>query len=87
MDVAAWLARATADADARGLPQLRPLLESLARSMQALRDADGEFGHPAADHAEHDAAERTEHAEHTEAAEHAEHADQKGAGDDGDKTR
>jgi hypothetical protein len=39
-DVAAWLARATADADARGLPELRPLLEGLARSTTALRDAD-----------------------------------------------
>jgi hypothetical protein len=47
MDVAAWLARASADADARGLPELKPLLETLARSTQALRDADAEFGHPA----------------------------------------
>ena len=47
MDIAAWLARATADADARGLPELKPLLETLARSTQALRDADGEFRHPA----------------------------------------
>ena len=46
-DVEAWLARSVADADARGLPQLKPLLESLARSLQALRDADVEFGHPA----------------------------------------
>jgi hypothetical protein len=53
MDIAAWLARATADAGARGLPELKPLLETLARSTQALRDADGEFRHPAAEHAEH----------------------------------
>jgi len=53
MDITAWLARATADADARGLPELKPLLETLGRSTQALRDADGEFHHPAADHAEH----------------------------------
>ena len=46
MDVPAWLAHATADADARGLPALKPLLEALARSMQALRDADAEFSHP-----------------------------------------
>ena len=46
MDVAAWLARASADAEARGLPGLTPLLETLAKSTQALRDADGEFGHP-----------------------------------------
>ena len=47
--VSAWLARAVADARARNLPELEPLLESLARSLQALRDADSEFGHPAAD--------------------------------------
>jgi IS5 family transposase len=46
MDVPAWLAHATADADARELSALKPLLEALARSMQALRDADAEFGHP-----------------------------------------
>jgi hypothetical protein len=50
MDITAWLARATADADARGLPELKPLLETLARSTQALRDADGEFQHPATEH-------------------------------------
>jgi len=42
-DVAAWLARASADAEARGLAPLVPLLESLARSTEALRDADPEF--------------------------------------------
>jgi hypothetical protein len=47
MDVANWLARACADAESRGLPELKPLLETLARSTQALRDADAEFGHPA----------------------------------------
>ena len=47
MDVAAWLARASADADARGLPELKPLLETLAKSTQALRDADAQFLHPA----------------------------------------
>jgi hypothetical protein len=50
MDIAAWLARATADAEKRGLPELKPLLETLARSTQALRDADGEFAHPATEH-------------------------------------
>jgi hypothetical protein len=50
MNTAAWLAHATADADARGLPELKPLLETLARSTQALRDADGEFRHPATEH-------------------------------------
>jgi len=49
-DLAAWLAHATADAEARGLPALKPLLESLARSLQTLRDADAEFGHPAFSH-------------------------------------
>ena len=44
--VTAWLARAVADARQRNLPQLEPLLESLAKSLQALRDADAEFGHP-----------------------------------------
>jgi hypothetical protein len=48
MDVRAWLERAAADAESRGLRELRPLLETLARSTQALRDADREFGHPAA---------------------------------------
>ena len=47
MEVAAWLARATADAEARGLPELKPLLETLAKSTQALRNADAEFSHPA----------------------------------------
>lgn len=50
MLVASWLAHAVADAEARGLPELKPLLETLARSTQALRDADGEFRHPAAEH-------------------------------------
>jgi hypothetical protein len=45
--VEAWLARSLADAEARRLPELKPLLESLARSLQVLRDADVEFGHPA----------------------------------------
>jgi hypothetical protein len=47
MDVANWLARVSADAEARGLPELKPLLETLGRSTQALRDADADFGHPA----------------------------------------
>ena len=47
-EVSAWLARAVADAESRGLPELKPLLETLAKSLQALRDADAEFGHPAA---------------------------------------
>jgi hypothetical protein len=42
-----WLTNARADADALGLPELKPLLETLARSTQALRDADAELQHPA----------------------------------------
>jgi hypothetical protein len=42
-----WLTRSIADAERRGVPELKPLLESLARSLQALRDADAEFDHPA----------------------------------------
>lgn len=38
--VDAWLAAAIADAQARGLPELKVLLESLARSTEALRAAD-----------------------------------------------
>jgi len=49
-DIAAWLAAAIADAESRGLPELKPLLETLARSTEALRDADAEFGHPALVH-------------------------------------
>ena len=47
MTVRDWLTDACADADARGLPELKPLLETLARSTQALRDADAELQHPA----------------------------------------
>lgn len=47
MTVEAWLDSARADAERRGMPELKPLLESLARAMQALRDADEAFGHPA----------------------------------------
>jgi len=55
MRVSDWLTRAAADAEARGLPELKPLLETLARSTQALRDADAEFGHPATPPAEPEA--------------------------------
>ena len=40
MTVAAWLEAALADADRRGLKELKPLLEALARSTKALREAD-----------------------------------------------
>lgn len=36
----AWLAAACADAERRGLPELKPLLETLARSTAALRTAE-----------------------------------------------
>lgn len=38
--IARWLAAAEADADARGLPELKPLLQGLAASTTALRAAD-----------------------------------------------
>jgi hypothetical protein len=40
MTVDAWLAAALADAERRGLPALKPLLETLAKSVAALRRAD-----------------------------------------------
>lgn len=40
MTVDAWLKGACEDADRRGLPELKPLLESLARSTRVLREAD-----------------------------------------------
>jgi hypothetical protein len=58
MKIADWLARATADAESRGLTELVPLLRTLARSTEALRAADAEFGHPAAEYAEKRAADR-----------------------------
>ena len=36
----AWLTAAVADAERRGLPELKPLLEGLARSTAALREAE-----------------------------------------------
>ena len=36
----AWVAAATADAERRGLPELRPLIEALAQATRALRAAD-----------------------------------------------
>lgn len=40
MQIEAWLAAAVADAERRELPGLKPLLETLARSTAALRQAD-----------------------------------------------
>jgi len=39
MTVEAWLTGALADADRRGLPELKPLLENLAAAMRVLRSA------------------------------------------------
>jgi hypothetical protein len=40
MTIETWLESALADADRRNLPELRPLLESLAGVMHVLRSAD-----------------------------------------------
>jgi hypothetical protein len=40
MTVDDWLKAAVADAERRGLPELKPLLEALARATKALRDTD-----------------------------------------------
>jgi hypothetical protein len=40
MTIDAWLKAAIADAERRGLPELKPLLEALARTTQSLRAAD-----------------------------------------------
>jgi len=42
MTVETWLAAAAADAERRGLPELKPLLETLAKSTQGLRRAEAE---------------------------------------------
>ena len=57
MTVADWLARVTADSERRGLSELVPLLQTLARSTEALRAADAEFGHPASAWTDDEAAE------------------------------
>lgn len=43
-NVAEWLDDAVADAERRGLPQLKPLLEGLAQATSALRAADWNEG-------------------------------------------
>lgn len=40
MTIKSWLDAAVQDAERRGLPTLKPLLETLARSTSALRSAD-----------------------------------------------
>jgi hypothetical protein len=42
MTVHSWLAAAIADAERRGLLELKPLLETLARSTEALRRAEAQ---------------------------------------------
>ena len=39
MTIDAWLEMAIADAERRGLPELKPMLETLARATRALREA------------------------------------------------
>jgi len=39
MTIESWLSAAIADAEARGLPELKPLLEALAKATIALRAA------------------------------------------------
>ena len=40
MTIAEWLAQAKADAEKRGLPELIPMLEGLAKATEQLRAAD-----------------------------------------------
>jgi hypothetical protein len=40
MTIEDWVASAIADAERRGLPELRPLIEALAQATRALRAAD-----------------------------------------------
>jgi len=40
MSVEAWLKNAIADAERRGLPELKPLLEGLAQAIRVVRAAD-----------------------------------------------
>lgn len=47
MTVESWLAAAIADAERRGLPALKPLLETLARATAGLRSADESLRTPA----------------------------------------
>ena len=54
MTIESWLTAASADAERRGLPELKPILEALARSTQALRAAD--FNDDASGQASADAA-------------------------------
>lgn len=51
-DLARWLAAAVADAESRGRPELRPLLEGLAQATATLRRADWNDRADAAAHPE-----------------------------------
>ena len=51
MTIGDWLEAACADADRRGLPELKPLLASLAEATRALRSADWGKAGRAADEA------------------------------------
>jgi hypothetical protein len=44
MTIEAWLAAAAADAERRGLPDLKPLLEALGQATRVLRAAKFEAG-------------------------------------------
>lgn len=46
MTIETWLADACADAERRGLPELKPLLAALADSTRALRKVDWENARP-----------------------------------------
>ena len=55
MKVEDWLREAVADAEGRGLDALKPILESLARSTTALREAEREVAPATIDLAPSDA--------------------------------
>jgi hypothetical protein len=50
--IVAWLRAAIADAERRGLPELTPLLETLARSTANLRSAEDRLAGPGPRHPE-----------------------------------
>jgi hypothetical protein len=50
--IEAWLRAAIADAERRGLPELKPLLETLARSTANLRSAEDRLAGPGPRHPE-----------------------------------
>jgi hypothetical protein len=56
MTIESWLKEAVADAERRGLPELKPILEALARSTRALRAAD--FNDDASGHLSADASQQ-----------------------------